>query len=158
VTFIPATGDNSDVANSYVDLAYASDYQTVRGNTLWAGSDEAKQSALIRATDYIEQVYGQAWIGNTTIIGLSWPRYNTIYDSDVIPDPVKKATCELALEALSGSLSPVTGGTQAVIRKKVDVIEVEYDKAVARKARPAVDGLLRGLLSSSAYNRPVVRV
>jgi hypothetical protein len=156
--FIPATGNNSDVANSYVDLAYADDYHALRGNTLWDASTAAKEAALVRATDYIEQVYGQSWVGNAVTAGLSWPRYYALYGYDVIPDPLKKATCELALEALAGDLNPVSGGTQAVIRKKVDVIEVEYDKAVTAKTRPAVVGYLRSLIGGSAYNRPVVRV
>lgn len=158
MSFTPATGSNSDVANSYLDVAYADAYFADRGVTAWTGIDSVKQAALIRATDFIEQAYGQSWVGRAVGEGLSWPRYFVAYNDDVIPNDLRKATCELALEALAGALNPVSGGSQNVIRKKVDVIEVEYDKAVTARRRPAVDGYLRSLLSSSVYNRPVVRV
>ncbi|MCE6993058.1 DnaT-like ssDNA-binding protein [Dyadobacter sp. CY323] len=157
--FVPATGSNSDTANSYCDVAYADAYHTLRGNTLWTGTEPQKQAALIKATDYIEQVYSQRFIGIYSGVGLAWPRSNlSQYASDVIPDNLKKATCELALEALAGDLNPATGGSQNVIREKVDVIEIEYDKAITSKSRPAVTGYLSSLISGSALNRPVVRV
>ena len=158
--FIPATGDNSDVANSYVDVAYADAYHDLRGNALWAGSDAVKQAALVRATDYLEQGYVGRFIGiQLTVPGLSWPRYVMPHNIDGIPENLKKATCELALEAFSKPLNPVTGGDRAVIREKVDVVEVEYsDKGIERTSRPAVVGYLSALISGSALNRPVVRV
>lgn len=159
MSFVPATGDNNDVANAFCDVAYADAYHSLRGNTLWTGTEPQKQAAIIKATDYIEQVYGQRFIGTYSGEGLSWPRYNVFqYASDAIPDVLRKATCELALEALAGDLNPATGGTQAVIREKVDVIEIEYDKAITSKSRPAVSGYMSSLLAGSAYNRPVVRV
>lgn len=159
MVFVPATGLNTDLANAFCSVEYADEYHSLRGNTLWDGSTEAKQAALIKATDYIEQVYSQRFIGIYSGIGLSWPRINlSQYTSETIPDNLKKATCELALESMSGNLNPTTGGDQAVIREKVDVIEIEYAAAITSKSRPAVSGYLSSLLGGSKYNRPVVRV
>lgn len=157
--FVPANGTNTDTANAFCSVEYADQYHAIRGNTLWDGSTDAKQAAIIKATDYIEQIYSQRFIGTYYGAGLSWPRYNlSQYASDVIPDALKKATCELALEAMSGDLNPTTGGQQNVIKEKVDVIEVEYDKAITSKSRPAVSGYLSSLIGGSVYNRSVVRV
>lgn len=157
--FVPADGTNTETANAYCSVEYADEYHDLRGNTLWTGSETVKQAAIIKATDYIEQVYSQRFIGTYSGVGLSWPRYNlSQYTSETIPETLKKATCELALEALTGDLNPATGGSQNVIREKVDVIEIEYDKAITSKSRPAVSGYLSSLLCGSVYNRQVVRV
>lgn len=147
-------------ANSYASLADAATFHTDRANTAWTGADAVKQSALIRATDYIEQKYANRWKGSPTDVdqSLSWPRYAVAdnVDSDEIPERLKQAVCILALEALSADLNPVLG--RAVKREKVDVIEVEYmDSALPEKSRPAIDGLLAPLLNGSAYNRPIIR-
>lgn len=159
MSFIPATGTNTDTANAFCSVEYADQYHAVRGNTLWGTNNTIKQAALIKATDFIEQVYGQRFIGTYSGEGLSWPRYNVFqYASDTIPDVLKKATCELALEGLAGDLNPISGGQQAVIREKVDVIEIQYADKITSKSRPAVSGYLSSLLGGSAFNRPVVRV
>ena len=147
-------------ANSYVTVAYADAYHSDRANTSWTGTDAVKQAALVKATDYINQVYDSLWNGYIVDSDqpLSWPRYDVEnVDSDVIPDRLKQAVCLLALESLSADLNPVQA--RAVKREKVDVVEVEYmDNAMAGKSRPAVSGLLAPYVMGSFYNRPIVRV
>jgi hypothetical protein len=159
--FIASDGVNYEIANSYVDLEYADAYHAVRGNSLWTGTDEQKQAALIKATDYIEQVYGQRFIafGYSDSL-LAWPRYDLMtYENLGIPENLKKAVSELALEALSNDLNPVINPVAAVKREKVDVLETEYFEAKADKPlRPAVIGYLLPLLSGTSFNRKVVRV
>jgi len=140
-------------ANSYVPVAYADTYNTDRA-TAWTGTDGEKEAALIKATDYLEQVYQGRWIGDplSDTQALSWPRID-----DIIPDRLKQAVCILALEAITADLNPVQD--RAVKREKVDVIEVEYmDNAKAGKTRPAIDGLLRALLTGFGMNAKAVRV
>jgi hypothetical protein len=159
--FVAATGLNGNLANALISVEYADDYHSLRGNSLWTGDVTAKQAAIIRATDYIEQVYGPRFVGQVANYPqvLSWPRYTTAYDNDVIPEPLKKATAELALDALSGPLSPNLTSEPQVKREKVDVLEVEYFEARPRATvRPAVIGYLSPLLSFSGINVPVVRV
>lgn len=161
MSFIAATGENIDEANSMVSVEYCDQYHTLRGNSLWTGSDSVKQAALIKATDYIEQVYAGRWLGTIERTGgLSWPRYGAgLYEDDAIPEPLKKAVCELALEALSGDLNPAISPDPAVKREKVDVIETEYfEPKRGYKIRPVVAGLLAPLLRGSAFNVPVNRV
>lgn len=161
-----------DDANSYVAVAYADTYHADRGATAWAALTTAqKQAALIKATDYVEQTYYGRWIGYPTEANqpLSWPRsyhdpelYYTDFDiAGTIPEKLKQAVCILALESIGGDeLNPVQ--TQTVKREKVDVIEVEYmpgnEGGRTGKTRPAIDGLLRKLLSGSSLNARVVRV
>ena len=156
MAFTVEDGSIVDGANSYVDLAYADSFHTDRANAAWVGEDSVKEAALIKATDYIEQVYQGRWLGDVDAVAqsLSFPRTT---DSGVIPDRLKQAVCVLALEALVSDLNPVQD--RAVKREKIDVIEVEYmDNAKAGKARPAIDGLLRPYLAGSVYNARTVRV
>ena len=142
-------------------MAYANDYHSLRGNSSWAGSDGVKQQAIIKATDYIEQTFARRWTGNSTVNSLlSWPRYGApYYNSNIIPEGLKKATAELALEALTGQLNPNIAPNQIVKREKVDIIDTEYVTSGPQYiVRPAVTGLLAGLLTGSAFNIPVVRV
>lgn len=161
MAFTVEDGTIVDGANSYVPVAYADTYHADRGNTAWAGlNNAAKQSALIKATDYVEQTYQGRWVGylEDEDQPLSWPR--TCCNTDIsgeIPDKLKQAVCILALESVSAELNPTQG--RAVKREKVDVIEVEYsDYAKLGSTRPAIDGLLRKLLSGSSLNAKVVRV
>jgi hypothetical protein len=154
-------------ANSYVTVAFADAYHNARGNSAWTGTDAVKESALIRATDYIEQVYSGRWIGHQQSDNqdLSWPRTflhpflssNDYHVSGQIPKSLKQAVCVLALESFTDELNPVRD--RAIRREKVDVIEVEYmDNARNGKSRPAIDGLLRPYLNGTALNGQVVRV
>lgn len=163
MAFVVETGEVVPGANSFVSLAEANSFHADRGNTAWSGDDNVKEAALIKATDYIEQTYSHRWCGEPVYPhqDLSWPRENVLgIASDEIPVKLKQAVCTLALEALTTDLNPALARGGLVKREKVDVIEVEYmDGAGAETKRPAIDGLLRGLLSlSSAINRKVVRV
>lgn len=147
-------------ANSYVTLEYANDYHTARGNSGWTGSDAVKSAAIIRATDYLEQVYYNKWVGLYVEYNqpLAWPRSGVIdLMVNVIPEQLKQATALLALEALTDDLlAPID---RAIKREKVDVIEVEYsDTASSLRGRPAVEGLLRRWLRGGTMNAKTVRV
>lgn len=166
-------------ANSYVAVDYADTYHADRGNTAWASlTTGAKQVALIKATDYLEQVYEGRWVGYTQEFTqpLAWPRnyydkcsaqypeYYACVDTsifgEIVPEKLKQATCELALESTTTELNPLL--SQTVKREKVDVIEVEYmpgnEGGRTGTRRPAIDGLLRKLVSGSVMNAKVVRV
>ncbi|AEP08893.1 DnaT-like ssDNA-binding protein [Micavibrio aeruginosavorus] len=153
MAFVVEDGTGLPDANSYASVAEADAYHTDRGNAAWTGSNSVKQAALVRATDYVEQAYAGRWKGCalTEEQALSFPR-----DEAVVPAKLKQAVIQLALEAIATDLNPTQD--RAVKREKVDVIEVEYmDNARNGKTRPAIDGLLSGLLSGSIYNRPLVR-
>lgn len=156
MAFTPEDGTGTEGANSYTTLEYADDYHVDRGNAAWASAEVSqRQAALVKATDYIEQNYAAKWLGNPVSAdqALSWPRTN----QNGMPGTLQAATSLLALEALTKDLNPALG--QAVKRKKVDTLEIEYqDGTGARIRRPAVDGMLRSLCGGGGLNIPVVRV
>lgn len=114
-------------ANSYASVAQADAYHSDRGNALWTGGATAKETALIRATQWIDGRYGSRWNGTRWKLrdqALDWPRVyafdrdGTIIDGDTIPPEVIYATCEAALRELTtpGILSPdLTPGTAKVL-------------------------------------------
>lgn len=163
--FIPEDGTGLADANSYCSLAYAETYHAQRANTSWTLLTVGqKKASLVKATDYLQQTYRTKWRGvrSTAVQALDWPRswvlrddyeFSTMngyvviggdfyYPSNVVPVEVKNAACEAALSTLTGSLLAEQG--QGVIREKVDVLEVEYDKYSPQRRRfPVIDGLLR---------------
>lgn len=163
MAFVVEDGTGLSEANSYVSIAEADDFNADRGNVAWTGDDAAKQAALVKATDYIEQSYGSRWRGEKLVDnqGLALPRdFGT-----PLPRQLKQAVCVLALEAIAGTdLNPTVD--RAIKREKTDVIETEYmDNAAPVEQRPAIDGLLMatGLLyGGAAYGVPsngkVIRV
>lgn len=154
MAFTVETGAGVAGANSYVSVADCDTYHADRGNAGWAGSNAVKQAALIKATDYVTQVYGGRWAGEKRVYNqdMDWPRVGTcdaLYDL-MVPSVLKQAVCNLALEALTDELNPVLDRGGMVKRRKTDVLETEYmDGAPSRTSRPAVDGLLKPILTSS---------
>lgn len=115
-------------ANAYCDVTFASSYMNNRLNasafTSAAPDDQAR--ALIQASIDISNLEG-AWEGQRATIpqALSWPRQFAIdpdypqilavadisqlyYPLTVVPDRVKNATCELALEYLRAGSTDVS--------------------------------------------------
>lgn len=97
-------------ANSYLTRAAADSYFADRlYSSNWTGASDAdKDLALVTATRRIDQEnFRGAKV--TTTQALKWPRYDT-YDADgityasaAIPQPVKDAACEMALELLGSN-------------------------------------------------------
>lgn len=139
-------------AESYITLAEANTYFTNRNNATWAAlSDAAKEAAIREAAQYIDGVY--------TFIGyivdsdqvMAWPRTpgydlqgRTILTTE-IPQKIKDAQCELALEASSSSLlASYTGETQS---EKVGSLAVSYFRGSPVKSFPFVSVLLTDLIA-----------
>jgi hypothetical protein len=152
-------------ASSYVSVEEADEYFGDRQNFDWEAGD--KESALIRATFYIDGKYSGLWSGTRTNgrdQALSWPRYGALdsegneIPEDEIPVELKYAVMEAALRemAIPGSLSPDQIETQTVVREKVGPLEVEYDsKTGVDNPRPmitVIDELLKPLLGRRSSN------
>ena len=164
--------DGTGVAgsNGYISDTFADTYHTDRGQTAWLFSDTAgaiaitlgqKQAAIIRATDHIDRVFGNAFKGyeKTDAQGLQWPRSGAVGPSGYtlleVPNQLQRATAEYALRALlygtltpdpppkgprqdftQGSSLPVYGegeGEIVSVREKVGPLETEvrYNKNTA---------------------------
>lgn len=165
MALITETGTASATSESYCSVADSLTYHADRGNTTWATITTAQQeAALRRATDFIEQVYGQAWQGITVNMtqSLSFPRSGVYINGyafafDAIPKCLVNATAEMALKAAAGEL--VADLEQGVIREKLAALEVEYDKYSPRhKVYSAVASMLKPLLrNTSSISASLVR-
>lgn len=114
MAFIVEDGSGKVDATSYIDIAFADDYFTDRGNTIWlALSSEDKQVSLIKATDYIDKRFGPEFSGypDNRDQRLQWPRDGACkrqgwwIQSDELPNELLWATAEYALQAaIAGEL------------------------------------------------------
>jgi len=109
-TLVVEDGSGLTNANSYASLAYADSYHEYHRNpATWTEADDAdKEQALRMATWWLDQTYGDRWIGlkSTQEQALDWPR-GLAYDrngyqvpDDEVPNRLKDATCEMALRYL----------------------------------------------------------
>ena len=169
MAIITENGTGLSTAETLVSVAECSAYHLARGNSNWATITAAQmEEALRRASDYMLQVYSLKWLGyrKNSTQALDWPRYevpragyrsSAYYDSDSVPQLVKNAACELAFKAAGGELAADV--TQTVLKEKVDVLEVTYDKNSPQYARyRAIDNILAPFLDmSSGAIRQVVR-
>jgi len=163
-------------ADSYADVTTADAYFAAQGLSTWTGTDAAKENALRRGTQYLDNQYRDRWIGirSTQNQALSWPRgdgtrqlYRNSFlyplldidgfpiDTAGVPTQVAKAAMEAALLVLTGvDMQPILTPEDYAksIHTKVDVLEKEVvysDSAPAIKQFKVIEGLLRGLVSSS---------
>lgn len=153
-------GSGLSNAESYISVENADAYHAAKGNVVWAGVASVKEQALRRATAYIDGRYAGRWPGYRTrgrLQALAWPRSLVVdgdgedVPDDEVPAEVAQATCEAAVRALSGPLiTDRTAEDQRVKRRKIDVIETEFDTSAAgssaRPVYPVIDQLLTGLL------------
>ena len=172
ITIVATAG--SATANAFVTAAEMTSYCDARLNaTAWTGAD-AQLPALVEATRDISLL---DFVGSRTDAtqALSWPRAYApdpdapsvltdpativlsdgppyYFADDEIPQRVKDATCELALQYLKlGTTDAASLPTnQGVIRKKVDVLETEWarpqDQPVGLARWPRVMAYLAPLL------------
>lgn len=138
---IDATVGGAD-ANAFVTIAACETYFDERLHVaLWsAASADDKIRAVIMATRDISRL-DFVGLRVTATQALSWPREyapnpdtsgydDQWYEDDIIPERVKYATMELALEYLrAGTADLATSDPNAgVIRKKVDVLETQWSE------------------------------
>lgn len=103
ITLIVEDGTGLENSNTYLSEADADAYFLERGDTVWAALDtELKKAALVIATDYIEQRWGQRIRGvkYSQEQALLFPR-DGAYDAegylfDDVPVNLEKATAEYA--------------------------------------------------------------
>ena len=146
-------GDNP-AANSYVTVAELDSFAALRGVTL-PTLEADKEVLLIQGTDYTEGFWNR-FQGDTVSQDqpLQFPRSGVSVngfsvDSDAIPQSLKNAQMQAAIESNSEELNPNTG--QNVKMEKVDVIEVEYQDgngSLYAPTFPRVDAYLDKLLKN----------
>ena len=117
MAFVVEDGNGLDDSNSYIDVAFADEHHLDRGNSKWEDfSNAEKQSALIRASDYVDKRFGLRFVGfrEKKSQAMEWPRMDAfdadgfiLNDTDVVPRRLQKAIAEYALRAaICGVLAP----------------------------------------------------
>ena len=109
MAFTVEDGTIVDDSNSFCSVEFADEYFSERSITAWTGDTSDKESALIRATDYIEFRFAESFLGSKVESdqSLSFPRTDIDdVDEDQVPRALKRATAEYALRALSAELAP----------------------------------------------------
>jgi len=142
----------------YGTVAEADTYHSERGNTLWTGTDEVKETAMLRGSQYIDQQYRTQFPGWPTVDRdqvLEWPRnwafdiYRNDIPSTEVPREVKQASFEAALRELvtPDSLQPDWNPANQNKREKVDVIEVEKMAIYGPTSVLPIVNIIRGIIS-----------
>lgn len=116
MTLIVEDGTMVANANTYVNVTEADSYWSLRstktGSSTWSSASTAnKESALVVATEYIDNVYNFAYKKQSSTQSLQFPRNN---NSGVIPVNLKNAVCELAAIGLSSDLYTNVDGKDLV--------------------------------------------
>lgn len=164
MAFVVEDGTGLETANSICDVPFANAYFADRGVAEWTGADAVKQTALVQATDYIENRFSNLFYGDkkTTVQALSFPRINT--GSAEIPVSLKRAACEYALRVIAGTkLLPdpeihASGQGLERTRRKVGPIENEIrfqyqgpgTVRIILRPYPAADILLKDLIRNNS--------
>jgi len=158
-------GTGLENADSYVSVEFADNYFTSRGYTEWAsiGEDEAdsdaeKEVLLIKATDFIDNIY--QWNGKKASYeqALNFPRtglfdYNG-YEVVSVPVQLKQAVCEAVKVLINGSeLFNTQSENGAVINEKIGELSFSYD--VSQKVKDStlyesINSRLKGLYKDSS--------
>lgn len=104
-------GSKPQNANSYCSIEFADNYHELMGDADWAGFDTAtKTSALIKATESLDLLYGQRYLSMRWpgVQSLLWPRYvfvdrnNYIRQQNEIPVELQKAVAIHAMNIANG--------------------------------------------------------
>lgn len=142
-------------ANSFVTVAEVRAFAGARTSTLPV-ADADVEASCIRAMDYIN-AFRDKFKGSKVAAtqALQWPRSGAYVDGfevaeTEIPQVLKSAQCQLAVDAAALDLQP-SGDGREVIREKVDVLETEYRPGAGGNPQPALTkarALLEPLLRS----------
>ena len=106
VNLVIEDGRGLSDANSYVSAEYADSYAKNRNYDKWMSQSEyVKKAAIVKAMDYVDNLFDWKGTAKFRNQSLSFPRVNIIdnngFDrSGEIPEKLKKAVCEAAFYSL----------------------------------------------------------
>lgn len=157
MAFVPEDGSGLATANSLIEIAFADEYFSDRGNTVWpALSEEQKRAAAILGTTYVSTQYNFRGEKLNQMQGTAFPRTG-VYDpaGNValgIPNCVQFCVCEMAVRASQGDLIPdpvfdENGRAIKSVSRSVESLKESVTYAgpgdLVEEARfPAVDALM----------------
>lgn len=155
-------------ANSFVTVAEAIAYAEERNEAFPTGEGEV-EGLLHHAMDYIAS-FRRSFAGQkvSPTQGTPYPRVNATVDgepfpADAIPQELKQAQCQLAVDCYSIGGLQLTSSGYATSREKIDVIEVEYavgsqvsgGSAPAEPSFPKADNLLESMFNGGPWLKTV---
>jgi hypothetical protein len=146
-------------ANSYISVVDAQAYATARGISV-----TVTEALLLKAMDYIEALRGE--FQGTKVEGtnaLQWPREGAQLDGydiddDEIPDILPQAQAQLACDAYTYTLLPVSDGREVVAESVAGAVSVQYAQSGDTAPQPhfaAARALLDPLLKSAVGGGPL---
>lgn len=152
--------DGSGVAgaNSYIDVVAARTYAVARGLALPAADGDV-EALLIKSMDFIEAYRGDfQGLKTAATNSLQWPRTGATLDGyplaeDAIPQVLKDAQAQLAVDAQNADLMP-TGTGREVVMERVDVVQVQYAESGNTNPQPIftkAEALLKPLFKSGLF-------
>ena len=157
-------GSGLPTAEAFVSAAEADAYFAARGApATWSGSsDTQKEAALRQATDFLEALAGDRWLGTraTSAQRLAFPRDGVVVDGVALgraplPRALREACCEAALRARSetnGLMPDVEGASVAEEEAGVGPLRERVRYAGSKgpaKTFARVEALLAPLMRSS---------
>lgn len=163
MALIVEDGTGKADAESYADLAFANAYVTSQGgDATWdATGDPAKEAALRKATQYVDDTFEPQWKGwrKAASQALRWPRQG-VYDrdgyqlaSDALPLRLKQATAVVALEiALGKSPFAAAATTESLTHEDIQVGSLRIAQTFsgagqsAQPSIPKAEALVQDLL------------
>lgn len=160
MAFVAEDGTGLANANSFVTVAGSNAYFVDRANAIWeATDDDVKQSALVRATDYINNRFrfkGEKFLDAQA---LEFPRLYIGVSGAQMPEKLKRATYEYALRAISAALAPdpvaddrglqVQSKTEKVGPLEESTVYKDGGQVALFRSYPEADMLLRDLVLAS---------
>lgn len=160
MALIVEDGSIVEGANSYVSLDEADTYFETHPyySANWSDlNDDQKESFLIYATTTIENLF--TWKGYASNLAqpLGWPRvsvynkYGTPLTDNVIPNNLKMAQMELAVNAAAGD-SFATSSSAGLDEVKIDVIELKFSSSSTSGAGPVPSYALSLLSDLGVYS------
>ena len=173
INLVLEDGSGMSDANSYVSLAYADAYMVNRNYTAWLTQSEyVKKAAIIKAMDYVDNIFD--WKGTRLYKdqALSFPRKGLIDDegfdySGEIPEKVKKAICEAAFyvyKSYSLYIQKDVNGALKKDKKKADVVETEKEYFSSEDVKidytstyQALDTMLKGLFRQKGQPGSIIK-
>ena len=159
------SGEGLVDSDSYVSVEFADDYFSARGIAGWSDLEvESKEQALVRATDYIDNIF--QWHGKQAKPeqALRFPRTNLrdFEGNEVsgIPVRLKQAVCDAAVMISGGTeLFQTQGENGDVVSENITSLSFTYsktEKAVTSKTLyDSINTKLRGLFRDSGSNRVI---
>lgn len=105
MAFTPETGSGVAGANAYIAVAFFREHHTDRGREVSSIVDTDVETAIVRATDYVDKRFSRVYRGfrQSREQGLEWPRISAFDDDDYllseVPNQLEKATAEYAIRA-----------------------------------------------------------